>query len=403
MKKIMIALLAIAVLFGFAACDNSTPSDAGQVTNVYSKNIPAYLTGEKIDLADFELVGEDQNGNIVDIDVADIVVVDESKLVAADKAGRAAVDSTALSYKGKSLGAIYYDAYTADANSLKVVPSSTTNESYFENTITNGFAKFNYGNYVVTVTYTDGDGQKVTKTLDAANGDYTVKFTDTAVANDVQVTFTTLVGGTLTDGSTVKVNVKADPVKGISAKLVSPWTTIYSRSDADSNNYASLIEAFATHESGYTETTKLTQNLTYTPATGFITGEDGSKVYGEAGEYEITVRYTSGVDAFNAKVSVPVAEDYIKSITATAKNDLASTGAGVASGTQLNKTDFEVKATYASGYTDADQNVLDVADYTINPEVAPTVATGVTSATVRVSLVDDATVYSDVAIKITNA
>ena len=27
MKKIMILLLALAVLFGFAACDNSTPAD----------------------------------------------------------------------------------------------------------------------------------------------------------------------------------------------------------------------------------------------------------------------------------------------------------------------------------------------------------------------------------------
>lgn len=57
MKKIMAVLLSVAVLFAFAACDNSTvnPYFGKQVASVTLESTPDYLGGETINPADIEL------------------------------------------------------------------------------------------------------------------------------------------------------------------------------------------------------------------------------------------------------------------------------------------------------------------------------------------------------------
>ena len=57
MKKIMAVLLTVAVLFAFAACDNSTvnPYFGKQVASVTLESTPDYLGGETINPADVEL------------------------------------------------------------------------------------------------------------------------------------------------------------------------------------------------------------------------------------------------------------------------------------------------------------------------------------------------------------
>ena len=68
MKKIMAVLLSIAVVFAFAACDNSTtanPYFGQQVQRVVLESAPDYLVGETIDPADVKILVEYDNGSVV--------------------------------------------------------------------------------------------------------------------------------------------------------------------------------------------------------------------------------------------------------------------------------------------------------------------------------------------------
>ena len=70
MRKLMIAMLALAVVFGFAACDNSTGnSGASQLDVAYivgtEKTATDYLVGETPKAEDFTFTGYDVAGNVV--------------------------------------------------------------------------------------------------------------------------------------------------------------------------------------------------------------------------------------------------------------------------------------------------------------------------------------------------
>ena len=409
MKKVMIALLALAVLFSFAACDNSSSdSAAGRVSNVYSKNIPAYLTGEKIDLNDFEFVGEDLNGNEVEILVSDIVVVDPDALKAGATAGRAAIDPTALAYKGQPLGAIYYDAFEADAQSLKVAGPAENEEYYIDSAKKN--IPFNYSKYTVSVTYTV-DGEKVTKTLDAEAGDYTVDFDTVAVAankgTSQAITFTTAVGGTQTD-STVKIDVIDDPIKGITVELKDEDEVIYEHQTATDKTGADKVNVFKVLESGYVDrgdadANAITDEATITASEGFTTGES-TFAYGKAGEYTITAKYEEVSSSYENSVKISVTEDFIKSISAKVKDSSDTATNGIAVGADIPKTDIEVTVTYASGYTDENANKLGVDDFTINPTKMPAEAASVDNYPVTVALAGNTDVDTvDIAVKVKKA
>ena len=418
MKKVMIALLALAVLFSFAACDNNsgTPdSTVGAVARIYSTNIPQYLTGEKIDLADFNLVGEDANGNEVPINLDDIVVVDSSALVAdavptssdgqsgtGNQAGRGTI-SEALSYKGASIVTLYYDAFEADASSLKVT-GPATKEEYYVNSASKVFT-FNYENYTVTVTYT-ANGEKVTKTLDAAAGDYTATFTDTSTG-EVAVTFTTAVGGTAqTDDKTVKVDVIDDPVVGIVAELKDATATIYSGASATTvadGDYTSIINVYEKLESGYVdESSPITKTaaLVFAPATGLIAGTSGSEVYGNEGTYSVAITYTPSGTDFKAAQDVVISKDVITKIAAdVSSSDVLNTssGTGVAVGQPIPKAEITVTPTWASG---KQATALTPEEFTIDPTEVPSTATAGGTVDVVVKLVSDTTKTANVTIKV---
>lgn len=68
MKKIMSVLLAVAVLFAFAACDNSTTSNpyfGQQVQRVVLESAPDYVEGEIINPADVKVIVEYDNGSVI--------------------------------------------------------------------------------------------------------------------------------------------------------------------------------------------------------------------------------------------------------------------------------------------------------------------------------------------------
>ena len=408
MKKFMILMLSLAVLFSFAACDNSNngpESTVGAVARIYSTNIPQYLTGEKISLSDFNLVGEDMNGNEVEINADDIVVVDSAALKAADEAGRKSVTKDALSYKGAAIVSLYYDAYTIDADSLKVVAPSEK-EEYFVDSIDKGF-DFNYSKYTVTVTYTVNN-EKVTKTLDAADDEYTVTYDDQTVKNDVPVTFKTAVGAAVgseqSDATTVKVNVIDDPVVDIVAELVDADALIYSNASAAAvagGDYTSIINVYEKLESGYVdEDNPIAKGaaLTFEPAEGLIvTNDEDAKVYGAADTYAVTAKYTVGSATYDDSVDVVITADKIESITAEVRSGSETATKGVAAGKTINKADIKVTATYASSVTDE----LEATEFTLDPEVMPEGATG--SYKISVVLNSDNTKKAEVSINVAAA
>ena len=98
MRKLMIAMLALAVVFGFAACDNSTAnSGASQLDVAYieavEKTATDYLVGETPDPADFTFTGYDAAGNVVIENMA-------STLFSATKAFAKGDDEAVFSYTG---------------------------------------------------------------------------------------------------------------------------------------------------------------------------------------------------------------------------------------------------------------------------------------------------------------
>ncbi len=393
MKKIMILVLSLAVLFGFAACDNSTPDEpsVGQVTTIYATTIPQYLTGETVDLADFGLVGEDNQGNVVDIPVEDIVVVNSAELVADSTAGRKVLDLTNVTYKGMKITDLVYDAFELDAKSLKVSGPSTS-EDYYVGSDDKDF-DFKSDNYTVTVTYNNG----TSKTL--SYGEYTVDFATVvdSVGNNKALTFTTAVGGTAqTDNSTVKINVVADPVVGIEAKLIDEDAVIYSRAAANdkavTGDYTELVNVYKKLQSGYVETTPLTKSaaLVFTTPEGLFVknAAEDDDIYGSAGTYAVTVAYTEGQTTYpTVSVDIKITADEIKSIAAEVRSG-STTATGVAAGATINKADIKVTATYESGVTEE----LASTAFELDPPVIPEGASGTYN--VKAVLVDDSTMVS---------
>ena len=76
MKKFMILMLSLAVLFSFAACSNegrnpgtTNPDDIAYVEGAV-RNAKDYLVGETPDAADFIFTGYDVAGNVLVKDMA---------------------------------------------------------------------------------------------------------------------------------------------------------------------------------------------------------------------------------------------------------------------------------------------------------------------------------------------
>ena len=79
MKKIMIALLAIAVLFGFAACDNSNGGSASMqdqyVVALSATGPTEYFEGQRINVSDYTVTATQNDGNTFVVDSKDLKFV----------------------------------------------------------------------------------------------------------------------------------------------------------------------------------------------------------------------------------------------------------------------------------------------------------------------------------------
>ena len=192
MRKLMIAMLALAVVFGFAACDNSTSTSGtgSQLDIAYivgtEKTAQDYLVGETPDPADFTFTGYDAADNVVienmSAELFSNAQIDASKKVATfDYAGI-----------GGMIGAMTVEVPVSvyAVESIEVVADSTAQDTYYT-TVTGDlsgkaateFTTISKTGLTVTATY-NGESKKV---LDA--DDYVAKLatvsgtTVTAVAD----------------------------------------------------------------------------------------------------------------------------------------------------------------------------------------------------------------------------
>ena len=184
MKKVMIAMLALAVVFGFAACDNST-SNSGTPSQLDVSYIEAtakseidYLVGETPDPADFTFTGFDMTGNVVVENMA-------SSLFAAQAPLAKNADEAVFVYNGAvSVPAIKVPVNVYEVEKLTVdATAADVVKTYYTVVATDGdssanvdldkyapYAKINKTGLVVTATYNGTE----TKTVDAKDYDATL-------------------------------------------------------------------------------------------------------------------------------------------------------------------------------------------------------------------------------------
>ena len=193
MKKVMIAMLALAVVFGFAACDNST-SNSGTPSQLDVSYIEAtakseidYLVGETPDPADFTFTGFDMTGNVVVENMA-------SSLFAAQAPLAKNADEAVFVYNGAvSVPAIKVPVNVYEVEKLTVdATAADVVKTYYTVVATDGdssvnvaldkyapYAKINKTGLVVTATYNGTETKTVdAKDYDATLGTITTKATD---------------------------------------------------------------------------------------------------------------------------------------------------------------------------------------------------------------------------------
>ena len=182
MKKILIAVLAVAVLFGFAACnDGSSSTTSGVIAGatVTGGGEKVYIPGETVDLSDYTFSLTMADGTTQPADASDFVFnslvvpcLDDGKEPAtAFTAGTVIISG---SYKGMTDAVVGLKVNVAAVQGITVTGELETKE-YFaavdgsDKTVTDGQLKLN--GLKVTASYLDKDGNKGERevTLDNEN------------------------------------------------------------------------------------------------------------------------------------------------------------------------------------------------------------------------------------------
>ena len=354
MKKIMILMLSLAVLFSFAACDNSTgtgsttnPDDLKIVEVVVKEGPTQYFAGEFVDVADYKVVGIQANGEEKELDAQFLSFSKDDTNQPSYAAGttglaaKAGVDNEnvkpmvigTISYVGPNMASnILYDSVSASVYNLNAISVERT-----------GAAKVYYNRQDQTAVNRDDYtvmGYALNKAETAAvyerkldNDEYTINAKKVGEAEDD--TFDVGTGTTLTFvpaygsnaatdkvkyNETAKITVEPDVVESISVKLVDKAEVIIDSVAGDPTslvevtyNMLSKVAVTSSELSTYTANTKVTWE------SGFAAG---SKFADK--EYTITAIYGTGDDAKSNTTTIKPVANYITDFT-LALSDTADT------------------------------------------------------------------------------
>ena len=337
MKKIMIALLAIAVLFGFAACDNSngSPDAKGDAVRLYQAETDnvVYLVGQEANLDDFTVMVQYKDGTSERVPSSDLT------LTAGD--GQLAAGST-LKVKYNlapeyQVASIDLDVTIYPVTSIKVEYIGDSYDSYYDNLVGSTYngiedAKandiFNKSQYKVTAVYNtteekvlDADEYVVTDLADktpsttTADGTATIKLdlNSDGVADTGSV-----------EGKATGIVILADKLESINATLKEDKELI-AGAKAETTSVSDLFDVTGNYASGAVKA------VTVSAAT-FVT-DNFTKITAEKDAYpvegEVTVKFTvTGLTEAQTE-TFAVIPNYVKSFAPTAAGVQA--GASIAS------------------------------------------------------------------------
>ena len=319
MKKIMIALLAIAVLFGFAACDNSTGSgttaDDLIVTSLSVEKAAgapaAYFNGEKLDKEDYVIVATQLNGEKVDVSDSATTTTTEYELSGADNDDAKEVE-IAFTYT-PVMGTAVTGKISVPVYNLTNFAVTGPQKQYYAG---QDETDLNRADYVVTGYALDSkknvlferalDADEYTINKVAANAASGTAFTTgektLAVLPVYGSTPTALDANAKTD---IKITVVPNTVESISVKLKDGVEAIIGTVAKAASEY---VEVTFTMASGTTTTSGYTADVNWEE--GFDTGS----VFTDA-ERTLTATYGTGETAKTASVTIKPVADYIKSFT----------------------------------------------------------------------------------------
>ena len=385
MKKFMILLLSLAVLFSFAACDNSsdtpeTPADQNPVVELIVTGTPELLVNEKPVESDYTVQVRYYDGTIADAPADSI----EFTLTGSDKASTGSTPSTvgsveyvaynyktdvdpvnltgmvyaikALDVEGpEGYGALYQNA-TASGNVL----TGTTTAATVDNLI-------NKTDYTVTAIYTvdDTDQERVLSaneyvvafksgSNDQTIGSSTIEFKPCFAKAGTADSGFTQGAGDYTNEATVRIIADTLASWDATAKNV---TIVQGQATTheDIDTTAELVTVTANYQSGV--------SATVSTATGnWTTGVTGTAFNSDATSATYTVSYNNETKNVNFTVITP----RVASFTVTLSNASDVTEDAVATDAmELKASDVTINPTWVNDVEIADA-FADGANFTVN-------------------------------------
>ena len=295
MKKIMIALLAIAVLFGFAACDNSNAG--GNLDYVVSLSVAEtdgeYFANEKLSVSDFAVTATTDSGATFLVPAIDLefdsgnatttvgTEVGQNK----DIAKIVYVGPYATPSSGKASVMITGSVYTLTDLDVSGTPSIT----YYTSNVNADIVK---ADYTVKAQSKTGDTVAYERVLDAS--DYSVSAAGWTAGPQV-LTFKESISASSNETNTkLSINVLPD--------YITDFTAVIGGDDATA--YAVVGGKSASDPTAY-------MTITYTLASGKMVAEDDlGSLTAASGEWDDTVVTTPGTTVLENK-------EYTVKLTAT--------------------------------------------------------------------------------------
>lgn len=373
MKRFMIAVLAVAVLFGFAACDNSgsgTPStnpDDLAIIKVVVKDGPSqYFAGEKVDEADYEVVGIQANGEETPLDAAYLTFVADSTQTDYESDGLAITGKDNKSVEAKVIGRIAYNGpYMATINLNDTVSASvyTLNAIGVERT---GAVKQYYtsqnvkdidrADYVVTAYALDDEDNECYKRV-LAEDEYTINAdaeTAFTVSNAYKLTFATKAPLPTSGVNPISTGANESTISVIADKLVS-----ISVAPKTGDEAVEAIDGEAVGDAGdYVDVTYVMQSGEklvgdeYTGTAATVTWTDSATLtsFTAGQEAKITAKVSDSIKAETSIMPIKnyIAEFSLKVVDASSeKATVADSTLKVKTGSTIQVSDFTVEVTWA--------------------------------------------------------
>ena len=378
MKKIMILLLSLAVLFSFAACDNesNTGVSGGLADSIYSESVVVRVAGEKITAADFEFKGLDTFNNPVSVDGADVVLVDGGNVVdsitLANPQDTTKAGTQTINVK-TSWGAIgTVDVTVLPVKEITVDAENAATTEYFKVIGTASEVAQTYKNDLiiktgveVTATYIDQNGDEQEKVVDNSLASFSISDTDWAGGTDKDVTVT--YGG---KSGTYKVDIIDNKVVSIDVEVAADYQPIASATTAlDTDKFV----VKGTYQNGQKVVLTADTDVTYSlqseyEAAGKTYGNASTILFTEAGSKTVYVKFGGTmVEGGNRYANAPVVvvADALKEIVVEVESTATLTVDADYDWTETYPTQIKVY-TMTNGGTKSSALVAKT-DYTLSP------------------------------------